>query len=62
MEPGKKRSTANKVALLIGAVVFVSVLSALVQQLLFGKTYVAVTSSVIAVTTASMWRQLWRAN
>lgn len=60
MEQAKKpRSTAAKVALVIAAVIIAAVASTLVQQLLFGKTSVATTSAVIAVTTFSMWRLLW---
>ncbi len=61
MEQSKPRSTAVKAALLIGAVIFVAIISMLVQQLLLGKTSVAITSPVIAVTVFGMWRQLWGA-
>ncbi len=61
MEQTKPRSTAVKVALLSGAVIFVAVASTLVQQWLLGKTSVAITAPVIVVSVFGMWRQLWGA-
>lgn len=56
----KQKSLAAKVAIAFAGVVSTAVLSTLVQQLLFGKAIVAVTSAVISVSVFMMWWLLWK--
>ncbi|HMV50277.1 MAG TPA: hypothetical protein PLD20_22230 [Blastocatellia bacterium] len=60
MEQTKKpHTTAAKIAITLVALIIAAVAGTLVQQLLFGKSNIAVTTAVIAVTAFSMWRQIW---
>ena len=56
----KERSFAAKFAITIAVIVTTAVVSVILQQWLIGKSIVAVTSAVVAVTCISIWRQLWR--
>ncbi|MGH9838000.1 MAG: hypothetical protein ACREEM_04375 [Blastocatellia bacterium] len=58
-QSNQQRSPATKVAIAIAVVVLVAALSTLIQQWLLGKTNVAITSAVVAVSTFSMWRSFW---
>lgn len=61
MEQSKKQiSLAAKIAIIIVGVVISAVLVTFIQQLLFGKTIVAVTSAVISVSTITIWWLLRR--
>ncbi|MEK7726888.1 MAG: hypothetical protein AAB354_00680 [candidate division KSB1 bacterium] len=55
-----KITSLAKIALAIGMMVILAVLSILVQQLLFGKINVVVTSAVISTSAFSIWRLLWK--
>ena len=56
----KQKSLAAKLAIAFAGVVITAGLSTLVQQLLFGKTSVAVTSAVVAVSIFMIWWLLWQ--
>ena len=56
----KQKSLAAKLAIAFAGVVITAGLSTLVQQLLFGKTIVAVTSAVVAVSIFMIWWVLWQ--
>jgi uncharacterized membrane protein len=56
----KQKSLAAKLAIALAGVVITAVLSSLVQQLLFGKTIVAVTSAVVSVSIFMIWWLLWK--
>lgn len=61
MEQSKKQiSLAAKIAIIIVGVVISAVLVTFIQQLLFGKKIVAVTSAVISVSTITIWWLLRR--
>jgi len=56
----KQKSLAAKLVIAFAGVVITAVLSTLVQQLLFGKTIVAVTSAVVSVSVFMIWWLLWK--
>lgn len=61
MEQSRKQmSLAAKLVIAFTGVVITAMLSSLVQQLLFGKTIVAVTSAVVSVSVLMMWWLLWK--
>ena len=59
-QPRKQMSLAAKLVIAFTGVVITAMLSSLVQQLLFGKTIVAVTSAVVSVSVLMMWWLLWK--
>jgi hypothetical protein len=61
MEQSKQqKSLAVKLTIAFAGVIVTAVLSVLIQQLLFGKAIVAVTSAVISIFVFMIWWLLWK--
>ncbi|MCI0693441.1 hypothetical protein L0337_15725 [candidate division KSB1 bacterium] len=59
-QPQKQRSSTAKFAIVLAGLVITAVLCTLSQQLLFGKTIIAVTSAVISAPVFMIWWLLWK--